>query len=119
MVGDILGHDTVGANGHVIPNLDRAHDLGAGADVDVVAEHRAALLFAAIRLAQRHTVRDVAIPADDAFLVHHNAAEVPDVEPAANGGFERNRDPELVRVVAEHAAREGICLLYTSDAADE
>jgi hypothetical protein len=40
MRGDVGKHNRVGTDSHIVANTDRAQDLGAGADIDAIANHR-------------------------------------------------------------------------------
>jgi len=56
----------------------------AGPDVHVIADGRAARLRAAVHLSERHALREVAVVADDHRRVYHDAAEMADIQSAAD-----------------------------------
>lgn len=60
--------------------MDGSNNLRSGSDVDVVAQRRHPLARPAIRESQRHTLREVAVPANPATRVDEHPSEMADVE---------------------------------------
>ena len=80
----VLDDDRVGADLGAVADRDRAEQLGAGADGDVVAEGRVALAALEAGAAQRHPLVERHPLADLGRLADHHAGAVVDEELAAD-----------------------------------
>src|ERR1700693_3970168 len=102
---DVFDHDRVRSDRRMISNMNASDDLGAGSDVYVIADGGAAGLRAAVHLPERDALREVAVVADDHRRVHHDAAEMPDVQAAADARIAGNVDSEADRVAVQQQHR--------------
>jgi hypothetical protein len=87
IAGYIVHHHGIGADSCMVANLDPANYFGAGADINVIANHRATHLGAAILSTQGNPLRDVAVVADNDVVIHEDAAKMTYVETAPNAGI--------------------------------
>src|SRR5580692_11027033 len=86
-VGRHIGdHHCIGADRNVVSDMDRAKDLGAGSDIDAMADRRSATM-AGVAQAYRDPVTDYAVVAKARIPADHNAAKVIDAETAPERDF--------------------------------
>src|SRR5687767_5223926 len=93
-------HDRAGADAAVVADGERADDLGTGANDDVVAERRVALLATQARAPQRHALQQRDVLADLRRLADDDAHPVVDEEtrPDAGGGMDLDAREEPAEV---------------------
>jgi hypothetical protein len=91
IVGYIADDYCVGTDNHIVTHLDGAENLGPGADVHVVADHRCARLINSAQ-PDYDAVKDTAVVAELRIAADPNSAEVVD-EVSTNLGFARQFNP--------------------------
>ena len=99
IIRDIFRYDAVCSNGHVAANFDRPNHFRPRSDVNIVTNRRVARIFTPVGLPKRNAWGQVAVLADLAERVDENAAEVPDIETAADLGLEGDANAELIGVM--------------------
>ena len=80
----VVDDDAVGADLRAVADRDRAEQLGAGADRDVVLDGRVALAGGEAGAAERHALVERHVVADLGRLADHDAHAVVDEEAAAD-----------------------------------
>ena len=84
--GHVGDHDGVGADLRAVPDRDRAEQLRAGADRDVVLHRRVALAGGEARAAERDALVERDVVADRRRLPDHDARAVVDEQALADLG---------------------------------
>ena len=103
----VLDDDGVGADLGAVADRDRAEQLGAGADRDVVAQGRVALAALEAGAAERHPLVEGHPPADLGRLADHHAGAVVDEELGADLRRRVDLDPgDRAAQVGDHPRRQ-------------
>jgi len=109
VVGHVIGDHAVRSDGYVATDGHRTHDLGTRADVDAVADDRHAGTPAAIRVAERDALTDVAVAADADSRVDDDPAVMADVEALADLRGDRNAYAPAPFEAPQHQQRGDPC----------